>query len=64
MEKVHPIKNPNRKERRNKKKRRDIPNPSRILQVPKTLQIPKRKRRRRENNALIAISQIMKNTHA
>jgi hypothetical protein len=62
MEKGHPIKNPNRKERRNINKRRDIPNPSRILQVPKTLQIPKR--RRRESSALIAINQIMKNPHA
>jgi hypothetical protein len=43
---------------------RDIPNPSRILQVPKTLQIPnRRRRRRRENNALIAINQIMTNPH-
>jgi hypothetical protein len=31
MEKCHPRKNPNRKEKRNIKKRRDIPNPSRIL---------------------------------
>jgi hypothetical protein len=31
MEKGHPIKNPNRKERRNRKKMRDIPNPSRII---------------------------------
>ena len=36
-------------------KRRDIPNPSRILQVPKILQIPKG-RRRRESNAHIAIN--------
>jgi hypothetical protein len=50
------------KERRNKTRRRDIPNPSMILQVPKTLQIPRR--RRRESNALTAINQIMKNPHA
>jgi hypothetical protein len=31
---------PNRMGRRNITKRRDIPNPSMILQVPKTLQIP------------------------
>jgi hypothetical protein len=60
MEKVHPIKNMNKKERRNKKKRRYIPNPSRLLEVPKTLQIPK-EIRRRESSALIAINQIMKN---
>jgi hypothetical protein len=62
MEKGHPIKNPNRKERRNKKKRRDIPNSSRILHVPKTLQITK-ERIRRERSELIAINQIMKNPH-
>jgi hypothetical protein len=64
IEKGHPIKNPNRNRRRNIKKRRDIPNPSRILQVPKTLQITKRRRRRRESNALIPINQIMNNPHA
>jgi hypothetical protein len=31
MEKGHPIKNPHRKEMGNRKKQRDIPNPSRIL---------------------------------
>jgi hypothetical protein len=41
---------------------RDIPNPLMILQVPKTLQIPRR--RRRENSAHIAINRIMKNPHA
>jgi hypothetical protein len=55
MEKGHPIINPNIKEMRNINKRRDIQNPSRILQVPK------RRRRIRENNALTAINQIMKN---
>jgi hypothetical protein len=33
MEKDHP----NRMERRNKTRRRDVPNPSMILQVPNTL---------------------------
>jgi hypothetical protein len=33
---------------------RDIPNPSRILQVPKIIKIPKG-RRRREKNSHIAI---------
>jgi hypothetical protein len=47
--------------RRNITRRRDIQNPSTILQVSKTLQIP---RRRRENNALTAINQIAKNPHA
>jgi hypothetical protein len=42
--------------------RRDIPNPLMILQVPKALQIPRR--RRRESSALTAINQIMKNPHA
>jgi hypothetical protein len=42
--------------------RRDIPNPLMILQVPKTLQIPRR--RRRESSALTAINRIMKNPHA
>jgi hypothetical protein len=51
-----------KKERGNKKKMRDIPNPSRIFQVSKTLQILNR--RRRESSALIAINQIMKNPHA
>jgi hypothetical protein len=41
---------------------RDIANPSKILQVPKTLQIPRR--RRRERSALTAINRIMKNPHA
>jgi hypothetical protein len=60
MEKDHP----NRKERGNHIhiQRRDISNPSMILQVPKTLQIPRR--RRRESSALIAINRIMKNLHA
>jgi hypothetical protein len=52
MEKSHP----------NRMGRRDIPNPLMILQVPKTLQIPRR--RRREINALNAINRIMKNPHA
>jgi hypothetical protein len=39
MEKGHPIKNTNINERGNIKKRKDIPNPSWILQVPKTLKI-------------------------
>jgi hypothetical protein len=60
MEKDHP----NKIERRNQTRRRDIPNPSTILQVPKTLKIPRRRRRRRESSALTAINQIMKNTHA
>jgi hypothetical protein len=50
MEKDHP----NIMGRRNIMRRRDIPNPSTILQVPKTLQIPRR-RRRRESSALTAI---------
>jgi hypothetical protein len=58
MEKDHP----NTKKRRNRTRRRDIPNPSTILQVPETLQIPRR--RRRESNELTAINQIMKNPHA
>jgi hypothetical protein len=45
----------------NKIGRRDIPNPLMILQVPKTLQIPRR--RRRESSALNAINRIMKNPH-
>jgi hypothetical protein len=53
---------PNRTKRRNITRRRDIPNPSRILWVPKTLQIPRR--RSRESSALTAINQIMKNPHA
>jgi hypothetical protein len=44
MEKGHP----------NRTRRRDIPNPLMILQVPKTLQIPRI--RRRESNALTAIN--------
>jgi hypothetical protein len=59
MEKDHP----NRMKRRNKMRRMDILNPSNISQAPKTLQIPRR-RRRRERNALTAINQIMKNPHA
>jgi hypothetical protein len=43
MEKGHP----------NRTGRRDIPTPLMILQVPKTLQIPRR--RRRESSALTAI---------
>jgi hypothetical protein len=39
MEKNHP----NRTSRRNKMRRRDIPNPLTILQVPKILQIPRRR---------------------
>jgi hypothetical protein len=57
MEKDHP----NTTERRNKRTR-DIPNPSTIFQVPKTLKIPRR--RRREGSALAVINQIMKNPHA
>jgi hypothetical protein len=52
MQKGHP----------NRTRRRDIPNPLMILQVSKTLQIPRRKRR--ERNALTAINRIMKNPHA
>jgi hypothetical protein len=52
MEKGHP----------NKLGRRNIPNPLMILQVPKTLQVPRR--RRRESSALTAINQVMKNPHA
>jgi hypothetical protein len=37
--------NPNITERRNKMRRRDIPNPSTILKVPKTLHILQRRRR-------------------
>jgi hypothetical protein len=44
MEKGHP----------NKTRRRDIPNSLMILQVPKTLQIPRR--RRRERSALTTIN--------
>jgi hypothetical protein len=51
MEKGHP----------NRTGRRDIPNPSMILQVPETLQI--RRRRRRERSALTAINLIMNNLH-
>jgi hypothetical protein len=57
MEKGHPITNRSRNERRyyiQSQRRRDIPNPSRILQVPKILQIPKG-RRRKESTAHIAI---------
>jgi hypothetical protein len=46
----------------NRIRRRDIPNPLMIFQVPKTLQIPRR--RRRESSALTTINQIMKNPHA
>ena len=53
MEKSHP----------NKMGRRDIPNPSTILQVPKTLNIPRR-RRRRESSALSVVNRIMNNPHA
>jgi hypothetical protein len=52
MEKGHP----------NRTGRRDIPNPSTILQVPETLQILRI--RRRERSALSAINRIMKNPHA
>jgi hypothetical protein len=55
---------PNTTKRRNRTRRRDITNPSTILQVLETLQIPRRRRRRRESSALIAINQIMKNPHA
>jgi hypothetical protein len=53
---------PNITKRRKKMRRRDIPNPSTILQVPNTLQIPRR--RGRESSALTTINQIMKNPHA
>jgi hypothetical protein len=52
MEKGHP----------NRTRRRDIQNPLMILQVPKTLQISRR--RRRESNELNPINRIMKNLHA
>jgi hypothetical protein len=58
MEKDHS----NRMGRRNRTRRRDIPNPSTILQVPKTLQIPRI--RIRESIALTTINRIMKNPHA
>jgi hypothetical protein len=58
MEKDHP----NRKERGNhniqNQRRRDIPNPSTILQV----QVPKR--RIRESSSLTGINRIMMNPHA
>jgi hypothetical protein len=66
MEKGHPMRNRSKNERIyyiQSQRRRDIPNPSRILQVPKILQNPKG-RRRREISAHIAINQIMKNPHA
>jgi hypothetical protein len=50
MEKDHP----NITGRRNVTIRRDIPNPLTILQVPKTLQIPRR--RRRESSELTVIN--------
>jgi hypothetical protein len=53
---------PNRTRRRNKMRRRDIPNPLTILQVPKALRIPRR--RRREKSALTEINRMMKNPHA
>jgi hypothetical protein len=46
----------------NRMGRRDVPNLLMILQVPNTLQIPRR--RRRESSALTAINRIMKNPHA
>jgi hypothetical protein len=46
----------------NRMGRRDIPNPSTILQVLETLKIPRR--RRRESNAFTAINRIMKNPHS
>jgi hypothetical protein len=66
MEKGHPIQNRSINERRyyiQSQRRRDIPNPSRILQVPKIFQIPKGGRRR-ERSAHIVINRIMKNPHA
>jgi hypothetical protein len=66
MEKGHPIKNRSRNERSyyiQSQRRRDIPNPLRILQVPKILQIPKG-RRKRERISHIAINLIMNNPHA
>jgi hypothetical protein len=50
MEKDHP----KRTGRRNKMRRRDIPNPLTILKVPKTLQIPRR--RIRESSSLTTIN--------
>jgi hypothetical protein len=67
MEKGHTIRNRSRNERSyyiQSQRRRDITNPSRILKVPKILQIPKGIIIRRENNAHIAIKLIMKNPHA
>jgi hypothetical protein len=58
MEKGHPFRNRSRNERIyyiQSQRRRDIANPSRILQVPKILQIPKG-RRRWESSAHIAIN--------
>jgi hypothetical protein len=66
MEKGHPIRNQSRNENSyciQSQRRRDIPNPSKILQVPKILQIPKG-RRRKESSAHISINRIMKNPHA
>jgi hypothetical protein len=66
MENDHTIRNRSRNERIyyiQSQKRRDIPNPSRILQVPKILQITKG-RRIRESSAHIAINRFMKNPHA
>jgi hypothetical protein len=66
MEKGHPIENRSKNERSyyiQSQRRRDIPNPSRILQVPKIIQIPKGIRRR-ESRAHIAINRIMNNPHA
>jgi hypothetical protein len=57
MKKDHP----NRMGRRKRTRRRDIPNPLTILQVPKTLHI---QRRRRESSALTSINRIMKNPDA
>jgi hypothetical protein len=58
MEKGHQIRNRSINERSyyiESQRRRDIPNPSRILQVPKIIQIPKG-RRIRESDAPIAIN--------
>jgi hypothetical protein len=51
------------KDNPNRTRRRYIPNSLTILQVPKTLLIPRR-RRRREISALTTINRIMKNPRA
>jgi hypothetical protein len=67
MEKGHPIRNQSKNERSHcyiqSQRRRDIPNPSRIVRVPKIIQITKGIRIR-ESSAHVAINRIMKNPHA